>query len=429
MSRIALDPDPNEGSRSDARSALEKELDPKAGQRGLASGVLAFRVGSLFWMVTFNLISGGFSRPWLAYASFVAAGAWTAWLVLHPDDQTHRWALGLDLALTTYLILVSAYVVPPQGVISPHRLFFATAYPVSTPLMWGMSKRVWGGLGAGAVLSIALFLTRPLNHITISRVSDVIGVANGSAYFLIGGYTLGAIAVALDRSAASVRRAVAVAMEEQDRARWADTVHDLHDSVLNGLGILSRKLREIVSDPEASAESRLIDEAGGKAVRARLETLAAYASDQEQSLRDWIMRDRQIAAGMANLGDRLKETRTKVPGIDVQVISAGRIQVPDGLATELCAAVKEALQNVAEHAETDRAFVFAEVEDGWLLTSVRDHGKGYNPSDLPPPNHMGLAGMRQRVEGLGGKMKETSAPGAGTIIEFRIPADPAWIQR
>ena len=40
---------------------------------------------------------------------------------------------------------ISAYVVPEGHVVSSGRLFFATAYPVSTPLMWGMSKGVWGG--------------------------------------------------------------------------------------------------------------------------------------------------------------------------------------------------------------------------------------------------------------------------------------------
>src|SRR2546428_13534475 len=87
-----------QGSTLDARSALERELDPKVGHRTLASGVLAFRVGSLVWMITFNLVSGGFSRPWLAYASFAAAAAWTAWLLFHPEDQTRDWALGFDLA-------------------------------------------------------------------------------------------------------------------------------------------------------------------------------------------------------------------------------------------------------------------------------------------------------------------------------------------
>jgi two-component system sensor histidine kinase DegS len=414
-------PRPSQPRVVDAQAVLEQELDPERGLRSLFTGALAFRVGSLVWMITLNLVSGGFSRPWLAYASFAAATVWTAWLFLHPKDQSRQWALWFDLALTTLLIVVSAYVVPHQAVISPHRLFFATAYPVSTPIMWGMSKRVWGGLGSAAVMSVALFLTRPLNHVPITHVSDVIGVANGSAYFLIAGYTLGVITGALDRSAESIRRTIGVAIEEQDHARWADTARELHDSVLNGLGILKRKLEELQAEVARRSNER---ERSG--VQSELKWLTGYTSDQERGLRDWINRDRRAAAGMANLGDRLRETRAKVLRIDVQVNSVGRIMVPEQIATEVCAIVKEALQNVEEHAETDRAFVFAEVDDGWLLISIRDHGKGYNPSEHPPSSHIGRVGMRQRAKGLGGGLWETSAPGAGTTVELRIAAHPDW---
>lgn len=72
------------------------------------------------------------------------------WLSAHRDDQGRNWVLGLDLALSTYLVLMAAYVVPPGGVTSPARLFFATAYPVSTPLMWGCQ------VGSGAGLALRL---------------------------------------------------------------------------------------------------------------------------------------------------------------------------------------------------------------------------------------------------------------------------------
>src|SRR6266568_2089131 len=126
----------------DPRAVLEWELDPERGRRNLAGGVVVFRIGSLLWMIAFNLASGGFAQPLLAYLSFAAAAAWTGWLSAHRDDQGRGWVLGLDLALSAYLVLVSAYVVAPGGVTSPARLFFATAYPVSTPLMWGMSRGI-----------------------------------------------------------------------------------------------------------------------------------------------------------------------------------------------------------------------------------------------------------------------------------------------
>jgi signal transduction histidine kinase len=34
--------------------------------------------------------------------------------------------------------------------------------------------------------------------------------------------------------------------------------------------------------------------------------------------------------------------------------------------------------------------------------------------------------MRRRVEGIGGKMAISSAPGTGTTVEFQLPLDPGW---
>jgi len=430
MSGIPGNPVAPDRPMPDALSALERQLDPKGGLRTLARGILFFRVGALIWMIVLNLVSGGFARPWLAYLSLGAAAAWTAWLVWHPQDQHLTWALMLDLALSAYLVLVSAYVVPPHGVIASNRLFFATAYPVSTPLMWGMSRGVGGGLGSALVISVALALTRPLNSVHYRVLSDVVSVANGSAYFFMAGGTVGVIRDALDRSAKSLGRAVAVAMEEQDRARWADTVRDLHDSVLQGLGYIKRQLRELVDDGDHHGLQieNALDVAAGDALKSELRELAGFAAREEQDLRDWINIERgQAPVGFANLGDRLKETRRRVTGLEVTVNSVGQIRLPDGVASELCAAVEQALENVKDHAQTDRAFVFVEIEDGSVLTSIRDPGCGfhYDP-DRPQPDHIGLRNMRQRAEGLGGRMKVISAPGLGTTIEFLIPMKPEW---
>ena len=205
-----------DGPRADVRGELERELDPERGRRTLAAGVLVFRVATLGWMVGSNLIADGFSRPGLAYASLGIAAVWTLWLGLRPRDQARTWALNVDLGVSAGLILVSAFVVPSGDVVSPTRLFFATAYPISTPLMWGMSKGVWGGLGSALVLAVALALTRPLNGVTYAHLSQFVAVTNGSVYYFVAGGTMGAIAKSLDRSAGSVRRAVGVAMAEQE---------------------------------------------------------------------------------------------------------------------------------------------------------------------------------------------------------------------
>jgi signal transduction histidine kinase len=95
------------------------------------------------------------------------------------------------------------------------------------------------------------------------------------------------------------------------------------------------------------------------------------------------------------------------------------------LVEELVSAVRQALANVVEHAQATRVAVFADSEEGWVHVSVRDDGRGfvYDEKQLQAAGKAGmLRSMKGRVEDLGGKMRVETAPGAGTEVQFRIPA-------
>jgi len=79
---------------------------------------------------------------------------------------------------------------------------------------------------------------------------------------------------------------------------------------------------------------------------------------------------------------------------------------------------QEALQNVARHAETDRAQVELRGDDGTIALRVVDHGRG-----LADDGRMGLGMwlMRERAEALGGTLTLDSGP-TGTALIARIPA-------
>jgi signal transduction histidine kinase len=79
---------------------------------------------------------------------------------------------------------------------------------------------------------------------------------------------------------------------------------------------------------------------------------------------------------------------------------------------------------VARHARATRASIFAEEEDGFVVVTVRDDGRGFefDEASLQASNKVGmLKSMKGRVVDLGGTMAVDSAPGRGTEIEFRIP--------
>jgi len=390
-------------------------VEPVRGLPDLSKGVLFFRIASLVWMATFNLIAGQFRRPALALVALVVAAAWTAWLAIAPGRQERLPVMLIDLALSTGLILVSGLVVAP-GATEHGRLVFATAYPVTTALLWGMARGPAGGLAAGACLSVALVCSRPINGVAFRHLSQFVSLGNGAAYFLMAGGTMGVISRALNRSAAEVRQASEAVLRARERAaRTAERAslrRQIHDSVLQVLALMSKRGREL---GQAAAVP------GTELLR-----FAELAGEQERVLRDLINQEAEDApAGMASLREALRVAARAVSGIPVTVSCPDPMWLPARLVQELSAGTRQALDNVVEHARATKAAVFAEREEGWLTVAVRDNGRGFtfDETRLRQEGSFGLFGMRSRMEDLGGRMRLVSAPDLGTEVEFRVPAD------
>lgn len=94
----------------------------------------------------------------------------------------------------------------------------------------------------------------------------------------------------------------------------------------------------------------------------------------------------------------------------------------------LLRAAQEALANVAKHANAGRVGLTLSYMDDLVSLDVRDDGVGFAP-DAPRPTAsadggFGLAGMRQRVQRLAGRLVIESEPGGGTALSATVPAIP-----
>jgi signal transduction histidine kinase len=90
-------------------------------------------------------------------------------------------------------------------------------------------------------------------------------------------------------------------------------------------------------------------------------------------------------------------------------------------------ALQEALSNVLRHAEARSVDIGISVNRDGLLLEVRDDGRGLAPEAGPERRerggHMGLTGMRERIGALGGSVRFHGEPGAGALLEVRVPAE------
>ena len=84
--------------------------------------------------------------------------------------------------------------------------------------------------------------------------------------------------------------------------------------------------------------------------------------------------------------------------------------------------VQEALHNVVRHAHASRVAVLMQQRDEHLVLIVEDDGGGFDPEQMPPGAHLGLQGMRERVEMLGGTLSIESGIGKGTTVIVAVPA-------
>jgi signal transduction histidine kinase len=94
----------------------------------------------------------------------------------------------------------------------------------------------------------------------------------------------------------------------------------------------------------------------------------------------------------------------------------------------LLRAAQEALANVAKHARASRVGLTLSYMEDMVTLDVRDDGVGFEPNakraNGSANGGFGLAGMRQRVQRLAGRLDIESEPGGGTAISASVPAIP-----
>jgi len=85
---------------------------------------------------------------------------------------------------------------------------------------------------------------------------------------------------------------------------------------------------------------------------------------------------------------------------------------------------QEAVSNAIRHGRATRIHITVEFDENAVTLSIADNGCGFNPGDpiaAATGKHLGLIGMAERAERIGGRFLITSAPGAGTVVQASSP--------
>jgi signal transduction histidine kinase len=104
-------------------------------------------------------------------------------------------------------------------------------------------------------------------------------------------------------------------------------------------------------------------------------------------------------------------------------VSGRPIRLASEVETAIYRIVQESLNNVAAHARASNAQIQVDFRPAWLRVAVEDDGVGFDCKGVwtIAPDQMGLYGMKERAQSIGGQIEVQSAPGHGTRTTLVVP--------
>jgi PAS domain S-box-containing protein len=267
------------------------------------------------------------------------------------------------------------------------------------------------------------------------------GANGGYRWFLVR-------AVPLRDERGNVLRWYGVLMDIEDRMR---AERSLRESAAR-LQHLSRRLLTVQEEERRHLARELHDEFGqllatitlqlhaaktvaGAAARSTLEECMSILQRAGDEVRSLALELRPTVLDTAGLDATLRwlasqhEQRT---GTTTEVI--GHLNdVPGDVAIAAFRVVQEALTNVLRHARARRIWIELNQTDAGVEIAVGDDGVGFDVAETVERTsglgHLGLLGMKERIEILGGNLKIDSRPGRGTHVRIWLPSKDAGASR
>jgi signal transduction histidine kinase/ligand-binding sensor domain-containing protein len=202
------------------------------------------------------------------------------------------------------------------------------------------------------------------------------------------------------------------AAKEDERKRIARELHDEMGQILT-TAKLNLQLVSGTAEP-AERERRIGDSIG------LIDRLIGHVRALSLALRPPLLDELGLAAALRGY----VEAQARHSGLTITLAaSPGPAELPADVEIAAFRVVQESVTNVLRHAEAKHVTVELRYDPRWILLLVTDDGHGFDVAAVERASdgrHLGLLGMKERVESMGGTIQIASTP-AGSTVEVRLP--------
>jgi signal transduction histidine kinase len=355
-----------------------------------------FRLLSCLYALGFQIaVNDDLDRPAIGWALFAVLISWSvacAAAYLHGYGRRRAWVLAevlvvVGLMLSTDIVASDQWALDNQ---SWPTTLWATNATISAAILLGPL----GGMVVALVVTAASAALKGYVSFDVGRNATVV-------IELAVGLAIGLAAQTARRAHADLQRAARLAASLEERERLS---REVHDGAIQVLALVARRGREI----------------GGPTTE-----LAELAGEQERALRRWVS-DAGARFPEGTETDLVPVLRSRASDRVSVSLPASPVLIDPAVATEVEAAVTNALDNVVAHAGAGaRAFVLLEDLQDSVVISVRDDGVGIPAGRLQEAVEEGRVGISKSIVGrlnwLGGTARLSTEPGRGTEWELTIP--------
>jgi PAS domain S-box-containing protein len=207
--------------------------------------------------------------------------------------------------------------------------------------------------------------------------------------------------------------------QEEERLRISRDLHDEIAQTLVGINVqLATLTREAAGGPKGLQQKI-------ECAQQMVEKSVAKVHQFARKLRPALLDD----LGLIPALHAFMKTFTKQTGVHTSLTAIAAVERLDtAKRTVLFRVAQEALTNVARHAQASRvAVIIQKLPDG-ICMKIKDDGKSFQVDSVlhgKGRQHLGMLGMRERLEMVGGSFEVESTPGKGTAIIAEIPLGKA----